>query len=108
MDWLGIIIAAIVPLTGVAALWLSVRKGRKKETHDAAEIAAQVDKKLWDRVNARLTESDKKIEELEAKVDLLETRQQEAVGHVIRLEGLIPTPPGAPKRPAWMPQPTTA
>jgi hypothetical protein len=112
----GLIVAAIA-LTGVL---VTAFKGRKtgKETNEISEKDAntRATEQLTEMFTAglaeirlELEESKKSASKLKVQVEdqqkqiiVASQQQQELIKHILELERLVPTPPGAPPRPEFM------
>lgn len=68
---------------------------------DSAELKADKAELKADKAEAQANEAKVEAEKLEKRVKALETESQDAIDHIVLLEGLIP-PPGPPERPFWM------
>ena len=80
-----------------------------------ADAKAAMDTRIDERVNEELERVYARVDALESELrsvrtrldsaektmDLSERQQVEMIGHIVTLEGLIPNPPGPPKRPDW-------
>ena len=106
----------IIPIIGGLFLALAALIGylgtRGKTRADAKQsMDARIDERVGDELNrlyARITTLEaeletvrRRLDEADRKADLSERQMVEMVSHIVVLEKLIPDPPGPPQRPNW-------
>lgn len=114
------------PLSGIVVAWITIYRSKREKreslqvTDKSLDIQEQeADTHYWSEIVRGFQEqvqvvtdlyaaSERKVNSLETRYDKLEKRfedgektKQEMLAHIISLEGLVPNPPGPPRRP-WL------